>query len=237
MREHLHHRRVQESLVDLLGRASGNEAFEQWVESLRRQCIYGMESRPQGDVRDRMVNEDNDLVEGGDPDAVINMQHVDTAGEQKLPWVLQVARMVKSVNTNMQAKLLQKSLAQYFCEWCDTPLCKSPGLATLDGCWSLMNDSSQIVPCAPAPDNNIYVFLDGRLTDPMEEVDTQRLLQFLESTFWSNEAGLQCMFAAMSLALHGSTGLFGVSVLEASARALHHISLRQLSVGTTLGSI
>ena len=163
--------------MDLLGRASGNEAYEQWLESLRRQCNYGMERRSQGVVRDRMVNEDNDPVDD-DSEAAIDMQHDDTAGEQKLPWVLQVARMVKSVNTDVQTELLQKSLAQYFCEWCDTPVRGCPQLATSDGCWSLMVGSSRRVPCAPAPDKNIYVFLNVRLTDPMGEVDTERVLLF-----------------------------------------------------------
>ena len=154
----------------------------------------------------------------------------DETEDPTIPWTIHVANAMFKVSSVLLNQLLSKRFFQMLVEWCDTPCqilsltCTSsctlvfffissecnlqftgsgprePGLAAKYACWKFVH--STLVPCSPSPSNNIYVSVDYPLTCPCQEGDVTRLREFLASTYWSNEAALQCMFAAIALVLH-----------------------------------
>lgn len=109
------------------------------------------------------------------------------AEDAKLAWTASVAQALQAIASLLVGKLQVKSFWQLFTEWCDTPDARVPGVAAPDVCWRFLPDGARLEPLAPAPENNIYLFLELPLADPLSLADAERVGDFLSSTYWKNE--------------------------------------------------
>ena len=232
--------KVQKEILNLM-RGAVAASPEEWGAHLRQSCVLGMKTGAARGIRrlsgsrrmgsSQMCSQQSASDPGDD-------EPVDGGGEGQATWPSHVAQAVVRAGTSLMNRLQDKKVWQMFAEWTETPCPRSPGLATPGACWMLKDGGAGALlePCAPDPFNNVYIFLNVNLTLPVLQEDTDRVQHFLRSTFWGNGPALRCMFAAMSLALHGlnvdrafwSTGPGGVgqsltSHLLASALGKYHV--------------
>ena len=130
-------------------------------------------------------------------------------GESRGPgatWVERTAKALSELKADLMKQLVERKsqLFTYYSEWCATRRLEQPGIAFSDTCFVFTEDQFRplrIVKKSPA--NNIYVFIDHPLLDPVEAAHAERLRTFWATTFWGNALAMQCQFAALALALRG----------------------------------
>ena len=126
-------------------------------------------------------------------------------GDTQVPWTMLLASAICKISVQLQSELIGKQLITHFTEWCDTPLERSSGYATPDSCQMFSTDptSAAMHRVPKSPSNNIYFYLEHPLYDPLENAHVERLMRFLQTTFYMNAASLRCHLAAMALTLRG----------------------------------
>ena len=171
-------------------------------------------------------------------DAVIQPRGEDDEGGN---WPRTLASAISRCSAALQELLAGKRCVPFLIEWCDTRIDRAAGFAANDACYIFDSASSVLEQVPKSPSNNIYMFLDHNMHDPVKE-DTPmqvpfpvpsvarlvstlidelyvcwslnydisalqehvtRLAQFFQSTFFENEAALECHFAALALVLRG----------------------------------
>jgi hypothetical protein len=118
-------------------------------------------------------------------------------------WPELVATALARTSCSLMRELLGKLIITHYIEWCETPSPKKSGFALVDACFMFDTSDQHLGKVSKSPDNDIYVFLPHSLCDPVEASAQQKLQIFWSTTFWSNDAALECQLAAMTLALRG----------------------------------
>lgn len=149
--------------------------------------------------RDGMhVNTDAEFLAGCDSAAMKRTAE----GDADANWLLRSSSHVQKCSTQMQKELLERKLFTYFSEWCNTEKTATPGFACLDITVVFNQDGSiSFRPASPA--NNIYLAVPHKLKDPVLAEALQVVKRFFAQTFWCNRDALECIFAALLLALSG----------------------------------
>ena len=129
---------------------------------------------------------------------------LDGRGEEEVTsWPRALASAIAKCSASLQGLLSGKRCVPFLIEWCETPLTKAAGFATIDSCYVFEEGGEIMKKVGKAPDRNIYMFLPRNMHDAVLAADVQRLTRFLTTTFFDNGPALQCHFAAFALVLRG----------------------------------
>ena len=128
----------------------------------------------------------------------------DVPGAGSSSWLSSLAAAIPKLSASVQRELLGKTLISYFVEWCDSRVKRAHGFAANDACFLFDVGGQLLVECPKRASNDIYLYIDHPLHDPVLQTAIGKLTGFLGSAFVRNESALQCHFAAIALALRGS---------------------------------
>lgn len=101
----------------------------------------------------------------------------------------------------IEQELMGRKLITYYIEWCSTPRRHKPGLAFRDSC-VVMAQNGFPVSVEKSSSNDIYVYVDHALMDPVQQQNVDRVSEFLQQTFLQNRMALPCQLSALVLALN-----------------------------------
>jgi len=138
-------------------------------------------------------------------------READTLQEENLQdgdakWHVRTAILLAKLSASLCCSLLHTRLFTFFTEWCNTPSEAEPGAAFTDACMKFSDVArdgrfTYLVP--KGPEQNIYLYIDHPLRDPVEENASARVKRFYAQTFWGNGLAFECQLAALCLAFRG----------------------------------
>ena len=122
-----------------------------------------------------------------------------------------VADVVRKWSASMQAELLAKQIYQMYGAWCSTPKRARRGFCSQDLCIMFTDEGIEYVD--KSGDNDIYLFIDTPITDPVLDAHVEKLARAHATTYFRNKAAFESELSAATLALMGRN----------VDRAFHHL--------------
>lgn len=110
-----------------------------------------------------------------------------------------VAEHLKKWCASLQTELMNKKIFEMYGAWCSTEKKAADGACWRDCCGLFTPDGIRFV--SKSASNNVYIYIDTPLLDPVIQIHMDRLAKIHSTTYWKNKAALRCEFSAFCLAL------------------------------------